>query len=117
MINIQIGQTLKYKQRGWEFDVLEVFTNTAIIKESNNRDIAPAVWTFEKIEECFELPKEEWEPKVGEKCWFILSSGYISYAYWEGSSGDKYIKDFMGIYKDQESAEEALAEIKAKLGK
>ena len=72
--------------------------------------------TEKDLKECgFTWEEDKWEPKAGEKFFYIGSTARIGGGIWDGLSVDEAVQSFLGVYKDQSSAEEALKEIKRKL--
>jgi hypothetical protein len=64
-----------------------------------------------------ERTEEEWEPKDGDMYFYINVNGIICADDWDSSAWDVGTKNFLGIYKTKEQADQALVEIKKKLGK
>lgn len=80
--------------------------------------ISSFAWTEKEIEEIgYTLLEEPWEPKEGEIYWFIDSGVEIGTFYWVNSAPDNFRKYMKNIFKTKELAEQALQEIKKKLGK
>lgn len=59
--------------------------------------------------------KKRWMPKEGEAFYVINTSGHLEgVEYWLGERADQEsCRNFLGIYKDQESAQAMLEKIKA----
>lgn len=116
-MNLKVNQIIKNKD-GDERKVLEVFTNTVALSVENDFQSASALYIEkELLDRGYIIPEEVWEPEIGDKYYYISILGVISYSLWYDDLTDNKIKNTFGIYKDQESAEKALAEIKIKLGK
>jgi hypothetical protein len=70
------------------------------------------------LAEMLAKPVEEWKPEDGDEYWFTSSQGYVcKCTRWENDEVDKQRRDFLGVYPTKQAAEEALQEIKSKLGK
>lgn len=56
--------------------------------------------------------KEEW-PKEGEKIWYITAGGGVTWGFWDGNNNLlQCFRSFLGIYKSEQEAREALEKIK-----
>lgn len=111
-MNIKIGQILKGEGFVKNRKVLEVLPNVVILDFLDYAGIpCKQIYTYAEIEEHFELPKEEWEPKKEERYWYINNEGYIYSSIWENDSVDYERINFLGIYQTQELAEQAKEKI------
>ena len=111
-MNIKIGDILKYKSGEDKVKVLEVFTNTALVSASYDFEATANLYTFKEIEDRFEIPKEEWKPKLGEAYWFVGNLTAPVRAY---SSIDSFGTERMAVhncFKTEAEAEKACDAIK-----
>jgi hypothetical protein len=79
-------------------------------------EVSP-VFLSEFLADMLAEPVEEWSPEVGEKYWFIDSEGRVAEVRWDDEGFDRRVRSFLGVYPTRQAAEEALQEIKSKLGK
>jgi hypothetical protein len=98
--------------------ILAVCGEAVLRSDLNYFDEAHA-WFTEKelIKDGWQFPKEEWVPKLREKYWGITHDGFVNSFMWDNDKTDNNIKNFLGIYPNEESAQQALQDIKRKLGK
>lgn len=105
-MNIQVNQVLKHKN-GVEYKVLEVLTQTALLKIEGFNSFW---WTFDDIKKEFDLPKEKWKPKVGEKYFtvnFMNGVCVVSFS-WSDDLVDKRLYE-RGFVCKTEAEAQALA--------
>ncbi len=73
-------------------------------------------YTKEQLETLgYTIPKEEWKIKKHDTYWFIGAGGDVYDAIWDNFDVDIKRKNFLGIFKSQQEAQEALSKIKAML--
>ncbi len=118
-MNLKIGQKLKYKyDKQIEIvKVLEILPNLVGLSYVRDHESFSHWRTSKEIEDLFEIPEEEWEPEVGDECWFIDGCGYVYESDWDNSEMDHMRKNFLGRYRTKKDAEKAIEDIKNKLGK
>lgn len=76
-----------------------------------------SAYTYQElIADGFTWEEEAWEPQPSETYYFINSKGKIGMGNWLTKNCHNR-KDFLGIFQTEEKAEQALQEIKRKLGK
>lgn len=105
---------MKYKGSTDTKKVLLVIEDCALLSHVDHHDDASGWRTFKEIEENYDLPKEQWEPKSLEKCWIIDVTGIPKEITWfelDNKHCEK-IKDFLGVYKTRVEAEAAALKIK-----
>jgi len=111
-MNLKINQILKYKDSNDDVRVIEVFSQSALLSCTDNHKIPEEIYTFEEIQEAFELPKERWQPKKEGRYYCIGSNGLIIDSQWVNYVVDKKRLDLGNIFKTREEAEQARDKIK-----
>ncbi len=120
MLNLTKGQVLKRKDAQIEQTILIVVEGGALLslgvtmsQQIVTSSIYERVWyTDEEIVRYFEVPKEEWKPKVdGEYC-FINDVGSIDSSDWKEDSIDQKRMNFGNVFRTQEDAQKAADAIK-----
>ena len=104
------------KDRDYEFEVLEVLNDLVFIP-SKYTHAALAYPYQELIDLGYTWEEEEWEPVEYTDYWFISALGELGKIHWTNDEDDRKRQDFLGVYETREKAEQALQEIKRKLGK
>lgn len=68
------------------------------------------LFSTKQLQENYELPKEQWVPAKGDKCWIILAQGEdgIGWIIWAGSAWDKAMLANGLAFKTREEALEAV---------
>ena len=63
------------------------------------------------------LHQSAWEPKEGDTYFWVDSAGKCYESVWRNDIIDNGRKNFLGVYPTQEACEQAIKDIKSKLGK
>lgn len=111
-MNIKKGDLLKQKNDGHIRKVLLVVDDVYFLSAHNSHDSTYFGCTLKEIEENYIVPKEEWEPKVGESCCYIGNGGTVIQSVWQVGEHESNAKNFLGVYPDWKSAEEARDKIR-----
>lgn len=96
--------------------VLGVCGEVIFLSKINKYDTADLGYTEKDLKVLGYTWEEKWEPNESMRYYYIDMTGRIDSSIWQKDEIDIAIKSFLGVYKDKSSAEEALKEIKRKLG-
>lgn len=105
---------------GWKRKVLSVSDKTEefFLSHVDFHDIPYYPYSLAALErEGWKLEEQEWKVKIDEDYYFIDSASGVEEDYWSNDFIDNSRKNFLGIFKDQESAQKRIDEIKAMLKK
>lgn len=112
---IKKNDVLKGKHTGFKKKVLGIIDGLYCLS-MQNADITVGGWyTPQELERDYVILESKWEPKEGERYFYITSMGNIDTLTWRDDDSDHNLRDFLGIYPDRNSVEQALAEIKRKI--
>lgn len=70
-MNIKLGQILKVKNSNDKRKVLAIFCGNVLLSSALRHDRASEWHTFEEIIDYYELPKEKWKPKEGDRYYYF----------------------------------------------
>ena len=113
MENIKTGDIIV---RGDEKRKVLAVLECVVVVSGNDFEKAGAFFTKAELRNLdYTIQKAKWEPRLGEKYWYIFDDGIVRESIWVNDEIDNNRKNFLGIYETKQKAEEALVEIRKKL--
>jgi hypothetical protein len=94
--------------------VLDVFTNTVIVSDSGDHNLAASFYTEkELLEDNWVFPEVKWEPEAGERYFYVNDCGYVSTTQRNSSEYDDSHVSRGNCYQTEALAQEALKRVLA----
>ena len=116
---------MKYKEgdilvskEGNKSKVLGVCGQVYLMSHPDEFDRCSNGFTEQELDELgFTIDQSAWEPKEGDTYFWVDSAGKCYESVWRNDIIDNGRKNFLGVYQTEEACEQAIKDIKSKLGK